>query len=197
LTVGVTGGIGSGKSYICKILENMGYPVFYADKCAKSLLISNATLISQIKNILGNQAYDKNNAIDRKYVAAQIFGDDSKLAAINNLVHPAVRKAFSEFVEMQDSPIVFNEAAIIFETGSFNQFDSTVLVVAPNATKVNRILKRESISESEIEARMNKQWSDEKKIPLANYIINNDGESMLLPQLIHIVSSLEKLTNLK
>ncbi|MFK8044967.1 MAG: dephospho-CoA kinase [Crocinitomicaceae bacterium] len=197
LTVGVTGGIGSGKSYICKILENMGYPVFYADQSAKSLLSKNPTLISKIKDLLGEDAYHHNNTINRKYIANQIFGDDSKLAAINNLVHPVVREAFSDFVNVQDSSVVFNEAAIIFETGSYKQFDKTILVTAPLETKVKRILKRDATTIPEIETRMEKQWSDERKISLADYTVNNDSEVMLLPQIIDIISSLEKINKLK
>jgi dephospho-CoA kinase len=185
--IGITGGIGSGKSYICSILEKMGYPVFYADKVSKSILASDPIIISKIKSLLGEQAYHLDGSVNTAYIANQIFNDDEKLATVNGIMHPAVRLAFDSFAKLQNNALVFNEAAIIFEAGGHEKFDKTILVIAPKAVKIKRILTRDAISESEIESRMAKQWSDDQKIPLADYIIKNGDNDMLLPQINEIL----------
>ncbi|MDX1348974.1 MAG: dephospho-CoA kinase [Putridiphycobacter sp.] len=190
ITVGVTGGIGSGKSYICSILENMGYPVFFSDKVSKSLLVEDQAIISKLKELLGNEAYHSDGSVNKPYIASQIFTDDAKLMAMNNIVHPAVREAFAEFVAQQNSPIVFNEAAILFETGAYTQFHKVILVVSPETLRIKRVLERENTSETEIKARMAKQWSDDQKIPLTDYIIRNGEHDMLLPQITEIIADL-------
>lgn len=190
ITVGVTGGIGSGKSFVCKILENMGYPVFYSDKVSKSLLSSDANIKTKIVALLGEQSYRENGSIDKGYIASQIFNDDIKLKAMNAIMHPAVRKAFKEFAQNQENKIIFNEAAILFETGAYDQFNKTMLITAPKAVKMTRILKREKITEAEIESRMAKQWTDDQKKPLANYIVQNGENDMLLPQLSEILADI-------
>lgn len=190
ITVGITGGIGSGKSFICHILEQMGYPVFYADKVAKTLLAENAEIGEAIKNLLGDEAYLPNGVPNKPYIAAAIFNDGDKLKAMNAIVHPAVRKAFSDFAQQQESAMVFNEAAIIFETDSYKQFNKTILVTAPKALKLRRVLKRDQTTEADIEARMAKQWTDEQKMPLANYVIQNGENDMLLPQITDILTDI-------
>ena len=168
----------------------MGYPVFYSDSVSKSLLASNADIISKIKTLLGESAYFENGAINKAFIASQIFSDDSKLKAMNEIMHPAVRTAFHDFVQAKNSPIVFNEAAIFFETGAYKQFNKTILVTASESVKVKRILAREQITEAEIQSRMAKQWTDEKKIPLADYIVKNGENDMLLPQLSEILTDI-------
>ena len=190
--VGVTGGIGSGKSFICSILEKMGYPVFYSDKASKHLLATHPNIISNIKELLGEEAYFSDGSVNRAYIANQIFKDQQKLESMNGIMHPAVREAFRDFSEQQNSPIVFNEAAIIFETGSYSQFDKTILVTAPKSLKLERVLERDQTSRASIEERMKNQWTDEQKIPLANYIIHNGESDMILPQIDTILNDILK-----
>ena len=169
----------------------MGYPVFYSDKVSKLLLSSDISIISKIESLLGTESYFDDGSINKGFIASQIFNDDEKLKGMNAIMHPAVREAFREFVKNQNSKFIFNEAAILFETGAYQQFDKTILITAPKQVKIDRILKRESISENEIEVRMSKQWTDEQKIPLADYIVRNGDDDMLLPQLTEILEDLE------
>ena len=171
----------------------MGYPVFYSDKVSKLLLSSDISIISKIESLLGTESYFDDGSINKGFIASQIFNDDEKLKGMNAIMHPAVREAFRGFVKNQNSKFIFNEAAILFETGAYQQFDKTILITAPKQVKINRILKRESISENEIEVRMSKQWTDEQKIPLADYIVRNGDDDMLLPQLTEILEDLEAL----
>lgn len=188
--VGITGGIGSGKSYICKILENMGYPVFYADQASKKLLATDSDIIRKVKNVLGEAAYHKDGTVDKAFIANEIFANSDQLAKVNQIMHPAVRKAFKAFAKVQSSKIVFNEAAIIFETGGASQFDKTILVTAPKSVRMSRVLLRDNTTPAQVEGRMNNQWSDEQKISLADFIIYNGENDMLLPQIEEIISAI-------
>lgn len=192
-TVGITGGIGSGKSYICKILENMGYPVFYADNVSKALLATAPEIISQIKVALGENAYNSDGTVNKVFIANKIFSDSNQLEKINQIMHPAVRKAFERFVKHQSCELVFNEAAILFETGGYDQFDKTILVTAPKPVKVSRLLLRNNTTIEQIESRMANQWTDDQKIPLADFVINNGESDMLLPQIERIISVIQQL----
>ena len=189
--VGITGGIGSGKTFVCQILETMGYPVFYSDKEAKLIIANNKQVKLKIIALFGKESYLKSGKINRQHLAKQIFENQQKLEQMNAIVHPAVRLAFENWTNKQNSNIVFNEAAIIFETGIYKRYDFTILVTAPKQIKIKRILKRDNSSLTEIEKRMNNQWLDEKKQKLANFIINNDEKQMLLPQIIEIIKGIE------
>lgn len=174
--VGITGGIGSGKTFICKKIESLGYPVFYSDIEAKRIMNEDPTVVAGIIELMGDLAYE-GGKINSVYLAEKIFNDPNLLQHINNLVHPAVRQAYDHFVkENSDSIMVFNEAAILFETGAYKNFDFNILITAPKALRIKRITIRDSMSESEILARMKNQWSDKKKIPLADFIIVNNEQ---------------------
>jgi len=190
IVVGITGGIGSGKTFVCQILESMNYPVFYSDKEAKSILITDLEVRKQIVDLFGNDSYLKNNTLNREFLASKIFNDKELLIKINEIVHPAVRRHFNKWVTQQESNIVFNEAAIIFEIGNAEHYDSVVLVKASEETKIKRIQKRDNSSLKDIEKRMNNQWSDEKKTKLADFSIDNDDNVMLLPQINEILNRL-------
>ena len=195
IKVGVTGGIGSGKSFICQILQNMGYPIFFSDQTSKHLLAHSPEIIAKVKSLIGQEAYHENGEVNRPFIASKVFSDESLLEKLNHILHPAVRLAFDEWSQEQDSAIVFNEAAILFETDGYLQLDKNILVIAPKQIKIDRILKRESISEQEIEKRMSNQWTDERKIPLADYIINNNEGAMLVPQINEIIEDIERQLN--
>ncbi len=190
ITIGVTGGIGSGKSFVCGIIEAMGYPVFYSDFEAKKLLTSDNELISEVKSLFGDAAY-LNNDLNKSYLATQIFSQPILREKLNALVHPKVRAAFKSFCESSKSALCFNEAAILFETDAYKNFDYTILITAPIQLKIDRLKKRDSASIEEIQARMKAQWSDEKKAELADFIIVNDEEQPLLEQITTILNSIQ------
>lgn len=169
----------------------MGYPIFFSDQVSKSILIQNKEVQKQVKLLLGDQAYLSDQEINRKFIANKIFSDDLLLEQMNNIIHPAVRSAFDEWAEKQDSDFVFNEAAILFETEGYLQLDKNILVVAKTETKILRVKERDNISEDEINNRMAKQWNDEQKTGLADYIISNNESDMLLPQIIEILDDLK------
>jgi dephospho-CoA kinase len=192
MTIGLTGGIGAGKSLISKILESMFYPVFNSDNEAKYLIESNLEIRRKISNLLGQNAYNE-NGYNRQFVASVVFKNEVLLNELNSIIHPEVRKAFKYFSSNSNSKLVFNEAAILFETGAYKTFDKTILVCANEDLRIRRIAKRDNSTEEEIKARFSKQWSDEQKRPLANYIIENNEQESVLLQLNNILEELNRL----
>ena len=170
--IGLTGGIGSGKSKILSVFSTYGIPCYESDRRAKWLMQKDAELKSQIKSFFGDQIYE-NDQFNQRKLAKLVFANKGKLEALNSLVHPRVKMDFKSFVSQQDTPYIIKEAAILFETGGEKDCDATILVTAPEKLRLQRILNREKISSMDIKARINNQWSDSRKIPLADYIINN------------------------
>jgi dephospho-CoA kinase len=187
--IGLSGGIGSGKSYVAEILEKMGFPVYYSDARAKVLTDTHPHIISELVKRFGSSIYE-DGVLNRKALASLIFDSEANRLFVNNLIHPIVRADFDAWCAQKDSPLVFNEAAILFETGAYRQFDATVLVIAPLDIRLQRIMQRDHCTREQAEARINSQWNDEQKIPLATYSISNDGVQPLLVQLEGIVRSL-------
>ncbi len=185
LKIGITGGIGSGKSTIAKVFEILGIPVFYADSEAKSLMHSDDLLINSIKEVFGEGAYTYNQ-LNRKYIADVVFNNEKELVKLNSLVHPAVFRAFDNWVKVQKSPYVLKEAALLFESGSFKLCDQTILVTAPEKLKVRRVMDRDNITEDHVRARINKQLSEEQGRKLADQIIINDEQHLLIPQVLQL-----------
>lgn len=178
--VAITGGIGSGKSYVARIFETKKIPVYYADKEAKRLMFRDLELKSQIKSLFGKKAYHSNGRLNRPFIASKVFQDSALLAKLNKIVHPAVARDFQTWSNNQKALYVIEESAIIFEIGGQKNFDKTILVTADKATRIRRVIKRDKATKAQVEARMKKQWSDKKKIKLADYIIsNNDGDDIL------------------
>ena len=170
--IGLTGGIGSGKSKILSVFSTYGIPCYESDRRAKWLMQKDAELKSQIKFLFGDQIYE-NDQLNQRKLAKLVFAKKDKLEALNSLVHPVVKMDFKSFVSQLDTPYIIKEAAILFETGGEKDCDATILVTAPEKLRVQRVLDREKTSSMDIKARINNQWSDERKIPLADYIINN------------------------
>ncbi len=189
--IGVTGGIGSGKSTVCKIFEILGAKVYYADDQAKELMHSNAELKQRIIEIFGQDAYI-DGVLNRKEIASQAFSDPQKLTFLNEAVHPAVREDFEAWVSKNDSQsILMKEAALLFETGSYKELDATVLVVADEDVRVKRILKRDAHrTESDIRKIIREQLSDKEKQPLADYIIDNGGTVSVIEQVNQLFEQL-------
>jgi len=170
----------------------MGYPVFFSDQISKQLLAESPEVKIAIQDLLGADSYI-NNQVNTTFIAQKVFSDKLLLKQMNAIIHPAVRASFSEWADDQNSNLVFNEAAILFETNGYQQFDKTILVTAPNSIKIKRVLDRDkNMTVDAIEERMKNQWSDDQKIPLADYIIRNDENDMLLPQILEILEDLNQ-----
>lgn len=184
--IGLTGGIGAGKSMVARILTTMDFPVFYSDKVGKSLMSSDTAVINKVKAVFGDQAYN-NGELNRSYLANEIFNDQSLKAKLNEIVHPAVRKAFDNWKKEQSAPLVFNEAAILFETGTYKNYDYNILVTAPQETRIQRVQDRDNISKDQVLERMNNQWPDDKKRKLCDFEIINDGNTLLVPQVEKVI----------
>ena len=179
LQIGLTGGIGAGKSYVSRILERMGYPVFYSDAVAKQLYATNNALKDQLVELVGTELYI-NGIFQTDVLSKQLFSSPDLKQRLTALVHPLVRAEFESWVLQQNNALVFNEAAILFETGNYKRFDATLLVVAPKEQRIERVLKRDASTREHILERMSNQWSDDQKRPLANFVIENDGRPLLL-----------------
>lgn len=188
--VGITGGIGSGKSIICSVIEKIGFPVFYSDKEAKEILVSDKDVINKLTSLIGVELY-KDGVFHKEVLANKIFNDPSIKDKVNHIIHPKVREKFSQWVNLQKSSIVFNEAAILFETGMYKNYDATVIVTAPKPIRINRAVKRDHTTKEAVENRIKNQWTDEDKIKLANFIIVNDDLTLVIPQLEKVLLSLD------
>lgn len=189
LKIGLTGGIGSGKSLIGKILETLGYPVYYSDLAAKILVDTDPEIRSQLIQLLGTEVYI-DDELNRPFLAQQLFTDDQLRIQVNQIIHPKVRTAFVDWCSSQTSPYVFNEAAILFETGAYKTMDLNLLVTAPKELRIQRVMERDKMSAEQVEERMSKQWTDEKKRELANYAINNDEKQPLIAQVEAFLATL-------
>jgi len=192
LKVGLTGGIGSGKSYVARKFEKLGIPVYYADKEAKRLMIQDKLLKQDLKTLLGTASYHRNGRLNRAYVATKIFNDKQLLSKVNALVHPAVGRDFQIWAQTQESDYVLEESAIVFENGLQNNFDKVILVTAAEDVRISRVMKRDKITEEQVRSRIRQQLPDKKKISLANFVINNDGKSDLEVQILAIHKELLK-----
>jgi len=186
LKVGITGGIGSGKSTVCKVFKLLGVPVFEADLVAKKLMDSDDRIKTGLVNLFGESVYTPSGIVDRKKLASIIFNNDIQLRKVNELVHPVVRSQFLRWVEDQEVPYVVHEAAILFESGFYKIMDFTILVSAPENERIERVTKRDKSMPEQVKERMMKQWSDDEKRKLASAEINNADDNLILPQIIKI-----------
>lgn len=189
LKVGITGGIGSGKSVMCQILKSLGYPVFYSDDEAKKLADAHPKIRSKLIELFGSEVYI-DSVLNRPFLASKIFDDEEVRQRVNAIIHPVVRQAFEDFSNSHQSSFVFNEAAILIETGAHENFDAMVLVSAPKDIRLKRVMRRDAANSSAIEARMNKQWTDDQKRPYSDFEIINDGEKPLLVQVEKLIAYL-------
>lgn len=186
IKVGVTGGIGSGKSIVCRIFNTLGIPVFDADTEAKRLMATDAGLVAAIRSEFGDEAYDADGSINRGYLASQVFSDGRRLETLNRLVHPVAIRAGEEWANRQDAPYSIKEAALLFESGSFKLNDYTILVTAPEAIRIERVVQRDGVTPEQVRARMQRQWSDDEKARLADFTIVNDGKQAIIPQVLEL-----------
>jgi dephospho-CoA kinase len=180
--IGITGGIGAGKTVVSRILMSMGYPVFNSDQAAKYIITNNSELQIHIVKLLGAEAFFKGE-YNRDFVAKQIFNSSEKREALNNLIHPLVRTEFDSFCEKNKEIAAFNEAAILFETGAYKKFDKTILLSAPEKVRISRVMDRDGSNLNEVQKRINNQWTDEQKRALCDFEIINDDQTSILKQL--------------
>jgi dephospho-CoA kinase len=187
LKIGITGNIGSGKTTISKLFELMGVPVFYADDAAKNIMVTDGLLISEIKDAFGTASYFDDGTLNRKHIAGIVFNDEAQLAKLNALTHPAVFRAFDNWVaQSADVPYVVKEAALLFESTSYKMCDKSIMVTAPLAMRIKRVMQRDGINREEVEKRNARQFSEEKKIALADYVIKNDETELIIPQVLKL-----------
>lgn len=185
-TIGLTGGIGSGKSTVARIFEVTGIPVYYSDDRAKAMYYL-PEVKQKVIELLGAEAYQSPTEINKKYISSKIFSNTELLQKINGIIHPAVAKDFEAWRNKhKDAPFVLKEAAILFETGIYKDLDANILVISPEALRAKRIAKRDNLNEEEVMKRFKAQMQDEQKIPLANYIISNDEEHSLIEQVLEV-----------
>ena len=172
MIVGLTGGIGSGKSTIAKEFAALGIAVFNSDEQAKALIANNAQVKERIIAAFGEEAY-QNGEYNRAYIAQIVFNNSEKLAILNGIVHPALAEYFKQWAKEQTSPYVLKEAAILFESGSYKDCDYIITVTAPEEVRIARVMARDHCTEAQVRARMAQQWSDAQRIALSDAVIEN------------------------
>lgn len=189
--VGITGGIGSGKSTVCKVFELLGIPVYYADDEAKKLLDFDVEIKSKLQSIFGNSILNDQGGIDRKKIATIVFNDKQKLEQLNSVIHPAVATHFVNWCKLHSSAsFIIKEAAILFESNAYKQVDKIITVVAPLELKIERVIKRDLASREEVLKRIANQMSDEEKIKRSDFVIVNDEQILVIPQVLDILKKI-------
>lgn len=187
LTIGITGGIGSGKSTVCKVFGVLGIPVFQADVVARKLQNEDPQIKKSLIELFGTEIYSGDGMLNRKKLAKIIFNNRLLLEKVNNLIHPAVRLEFEHWQAKQHKvPYVLYEAAILFETGSSRNFDYTILVVTDEKERIERVMKRDHITYEAILQRMQNQMKDTEKRRLADFVLENNDDQMIIPQVIKL-----------
>lgn len=194
LKVGITGGIGSGKSTVCHIFELLGVPVYYADTRSRELVNAHGPVRSAIISLLGEEAYD--GAVqNRAFIARKVFGNPDLLQQLNGIIHPAVAENFNTWSAGFEVPYLLKEAAILIESGSYKQLDELIVVTAPEEVRIRRVAKRDAATTEEIRRRMSHQLSDVERLAYADFHISNDDRDMLIPQVLGINRQLLALIN--
>ncbi len=190
--VGITGGIGSGKSLVCKIFNTLGIPSYDADSRAKALMHETQKVKSDILKTFGDKSYLEDGSLNREWMAREVFSDESKLKLLNGIVHPAVGTDFAEWViKNQDAPWLIKEAALLFESGSYKNLDFIITVTAPESLRIKRVLTRDPHrSKSQIRDIIDKQMPESEKEARSQAVINNDEKNMVLPQVLKLFKEL-------
>jgi len=187
LKVGLTGGIGAGKTTVARIFATLGIPVYYADDRAKYLMTHDAALVGKIRRLLGSQAYLPDGRLNRAHVAQVVFSQTDMLDRLNQIVHPAVRRDYARWHRAQRNiPYTLYEAALIFETGGERDLDAVIEVFAPKVLRIRRVRIRDGLTRRQVLARMARQMDEREKRRRADYVIVNDGRRMLIPQVLDV-----------
>jgi dephospho-CoA kinase len=191
IKVGITGGIGSGKSTVCAVFKTIGIPVFEADQVAKKLMNENPEIRKTLKTWFGEEIYTS-NVLNRKMLSGLIFNNTELLDKVNSLIHPLVRETYMQWSEEHTNPYSVYEAAILFESGFYRLMDFTILVSAPEHLRIERVINRDKITLEQVTARMKNQWSDDEKRKLASVEIVNDNKNLIVPLIIEIDKKLRR-----
>ncbi|OFY87951.1 MAG: dephospho-CoA kinase [Bacteroidetes bacterium RIFCSPLOWO2_12_FULL_35_15] len=187
LKIGITGGIGSGKTTVCRLFELLGAHIFNADLEAKKMLDNDPEVKDAVLNKFGSAIIDNTGIIDKKKLGTLVFNDKEKLEELNSIVHPAVAKHFEDWcLQQKSSNYILQEAAILFESGAFKQVEKVITVVAPLELKIKRAMQRDAVSREQVEERIKNQMSEDEKIKRSQFIIYNDEQQLLIPQVIAI-----------
>jgi len=193
IKVGITGGIGSGKSLVCQVFERLGIPVYYADEAARKLMEHDPVIRHDLMAWLGEDIYS-GNELDRLKMAGLIFTNPELLQIVNRIVHPRVAADFQNWCESyENKPYVIQESAILFESGAYRFVDFIVLVTAPEDIRLNRVITRNGMTPEKIQAIMKNQWPDNEKTSRSQFILNNDNKSLVLPRILNLHSQLMQI----
>ena len=194
--IGITGGIGSGKTTVCSIFEQLGIPVFYADTVAKEIMVTDPILREGITAAFGIASYELSGKLNNKHIAQIVFNNKVELEKLNALVHPAVFRAFESWQQTIPAEVPYNlkEAALLFESGSYKMCDHNILVTASRAVKIQRVMERDGVTSEQVEARMDKQLSDEEKNKMADFLITNDESQSVILQVLELHHQFINLT---
>lgn len=196
IKVGITGGIGSGKTTVAKVFKQLGVPVYHADFWAKEIMNTEPIVKQRLKEIFGENIYDSDGNADRKKISEIVFSNKKKLEELNSVIHPAVWLHGENWLKQHtQKPYILKEAAILFESGGSKNIDKIIMVYAPKEIRIERVMKRDHVSREEVEARMKNQWDDERKIVLSDFIIVNDGKSLVIPQVLEIHKKLSSYSD--
>ena len=183
MKIGLTGGIGSGKSTVARIFEVLGIPVYYADDRAKQLMTEDPDLVAAVSGLFGKEAYHEDGTLNRAHIASLAFTDPALLKKLEALVHPAVARDGERWYEAsQDAPYAIKEAALLFESGSYKALDKIIVVTAPQDLRIERVIRRDGTTREAVESRIARQMPEEEKIALADFVIVNDGSQSLIRQ---------------
>lgn len=193
LRVGLTGGIGSGKSTIAKIFEVLGIPVYYADEEARRLMNEDELVKQSIKKHFGEDSY-REGKLNRTYISSIVFSNKEKLDLLNSLTHPATIRHAAEWMQQQTAPYVIKEAALIFESGANKELDYVIGVYSPRNLRINRVMERDGVSSDEVLKRMSRQMDEETKMTRCDFMITNNEQQLVTPQVITIHEKLLELT---
>jgi len=193
IKVGLTGGIGSGKTTIAHFFEILGIPIYYSDSKAKALMMRNLSLKKQLIDVLGRTAYLETGELNRKYISDLIFNNQLLLEQINAIIHPFVEEDFEDFCSLhKDKSYVIKESAILIETELYKQLDKIILVISESTQRVQRVMDRDALSQESVLQKISKQFTDQEKRKFSDYIIENNNNKLLIPQLLSIHNQLLK-----
>jgi dephospho-CoA kinase len=188
--IGITGGIGSGKTTVCKIFESMGIPVYYADVEAKKLMISNLSVKKEIRMLLGDESYHSNGKLNKEHISNLIFKDKTLINKLNEIVHPAVKldaeRWFETIFQEFSVPYALKEAALIVENGSYKHLDGLIVVTCPEDIRIQRVMNRDKVSSVRVRERMQNQAPEADKVAVADYVIVNDGQQSIITQIADV-----------
>jgi dephospho-CoA kinase len=194
LKIGLTGGIGSGKSIVARVFETLGIPVYYADDAAKRLMSTNENLKESIIKNFGEECY-KSGQLDRKQLASIVFNNKEKLKLLNSLIHPATIADANEWMKKQKSAYIMKEAALLFESGADKNLDYVIGVLSPADLRIKRVMQRDGLTEKEVMQRIDQQMDEKEKMKRCDFIITNDEKQLVLPQILELDKKFKVMTN--